>query len=309
MVPCPKGARAAFATSSQSRSTQRSHPFSMAGFISAPGAAHIPHPTRCWRCCAAPPPPHRPITRRAASLSLSLAALSLLRPPAHASGPPSPVAAAYDGFAARYDALDGRAAALPRALGLADLRAAAIARAAGDTLEVGCGTGANFALYLDAPRAGKVVAVDVSAGMLRGAEEARRKVVKARPGLGIELVQGDVARLPFMDEGFNTVVDTFSLCVFPEPLLALKEMRRVLKRDRGARLLLVEHSLSSAAPLALWQNLTAEAVAATSKGCFWNQDVVGMAREAGLVVRRSSSALAGTVMSLELSRDDAHEQA
>lgn len=60
---------------------------------------------------------------------------------------------------------------------------------------------------------------------------------------------GNVERLPFSDNSFDCVVDTFSMCVFPNPLQALKELARVLSPD--GKLLLLEHSRSSL-PLLGW---------------------------------------------------------
>ena len=57
--------------------------------------------------------------------------------------------------------------------------------------------------------------------------------------------------LPYPDNSFDAVADTFSLCVFPEPLAALREAARVLKP--GGKLLLLEHQRSSFAPFAWYQ--------------------------------------------------------
>lgn len=40
--------------------------------------------------------------------------------------------------------------------------------------------------------------------------------------------QGNVESLPFGDASFDCVVDTFSLCVFPQPLASLREVRTLL---------------------------------------------------------------------------------
>ena len=47
------------------------------------------------------------------------------------------------------------------------------------------------------------------------------------------------------------MVDTFSLCVFPDPLAALRSMAACLRP--GGTLLLLEHSRSSFGPLAAYQ--------------------------------------------------------
>jgi ubiquinone/menaquinone biosynthesis C-methylase UbiE len=63
--------------------------------------------------------------------------------------------------------------------------------------------------------------LDLSPGML---SQAQLKVTTTRT----TFIQGNVQQLPFHDSCFDTVVDTFSYCVYSDPARAAKEMVRVL---------------------------------------------------------------------------------
>ncbi|CAK0787148.1 hypothetical protein CVIRNUC_010364 [Coccomyxa viridis] len=178
----------------------------------------------------------------------------------------------YDQYAESYDALDSGAAA--NALGFPQLRKELLAQASGHVLELAVGTGLNLPLYT-ADTVTALSAVDISGAML---QQAQRRVRGLQQSFTVDLKQGDVAALPYPDNTFDTVVDTFSLCVFPQPLAALQEAARVVKP--GGRVLVLEHQRSSFAPLAWYQDVTAAAVAATGKGCYWNQDVKDQKKKA-----------------------------
>jgi methyltransferase OMS1, mitochondrial len=122
----------------------------------------------------------------------------------------------------------------------------------------------------------------------------------------VHIPPGTVEDLPFPDASFDAVVDTFSLCVFPRPVRALEEMARVVKPD--GRLLLLEHARSELAPLALYQDITAGAVAASGKGCIWNQDVSTLVQQSGLVVTYSQHSLAGLITLMEARRSHVFAQ-
>lgn len=78
------------------------------------------------------------------------------------------------------------------------------------------------------------------------------------------------------------------------------EMARVVRP--GGSVLLLEHSRSDIGALGAYQDVTAGAVAATGKGCQWNQDVLRMVRKAGLKIVRERRELLGTIVVVEAKR-------
>ena len=136
---------------------------------------------------------------------------------------------AYDRFAGQYD---GVMRPLERWL-IARLRADAFRElrdGGGDTLlEVGAGTGANFAHY---PQTTRGAACELSVEMLR------RASVKARPA-GVRLVQARAERLPFADRTFDAALATLVFCSVESPAEGLSELRRTVRP--GGRVVLVEH--------------------------------------------------------------------
>jgi phosphatidylethanolamine/phosphatidyl-N-methylethanolamine N-methyltransferase len=102
-------------------------------------------------------------------------------------------------------------------------------------LEVGVGTGKNFAYY---PKNTKVTAIDFSPAML---EQAKRK--KDARSIAVDLHLMDIEFLQFADNSFDAVVASFVFCSVPAPAKGLKELHRVCKPD--GKVLLLEHVLSS----------------------------------------------------------------
>lgn len=105
---------------------------------------------------------------------------------------------------------------------------------AGQVLEVGVGTGKNIRFY---PPDAAVTAIDLSPRMLN---RARSKARQQRFSVRFQLA--DVQHLPYQNQRFDVVVGTFVFFAVPDPILALGEVRRVLKP--GGKLLLLEHVLS-----------------------------------------------------------------
>ena len=102
-------------------------------------------------------------------------------------------------------------------------------------LEVGVGTGKNFAYY---PKNARITAIDFSPAML---EQAKHKQQTRHIAVDLHLM--DVEFLQFADNSFDTVVASFVFCSVPSPSKGLKELHRVCKP--GGKILLLEHVLSS----------------------------------------------------------------
>ncbi len=98
-------------------------------------------------------------------------------------------------------------------------------------LEIGVGTGKNFSCY---PGNVDITAIDLSPRML---ERARKRANKLN--LKVNLQEMDVQHLDFADHSFDTVFATFVFCSVPDPVIGLRELRRVCKPQ--GRLLLLEH--------------------------------------------------------------------
>ena len=173
----------------------------------------------------------------------------------------------YEKFARWYDVMDG----IPEILGVRRLRRRLLQRASGRVLEIAVGTGRNLHHY---PKTCRVIAVDFSQAMLR---VARRRADHL--GLITPFLVMDAETLAFPDRCFDTVVSSLTLCTFPDPPAALREMARVCRAD--GRILLLEHGRSDLEWLGRWQDRRADRHA-KALGCRWNRDPLGLARQAGL---------------------------
>jgi SAM-dependent methyltransferase len=146
--------------------------------------------------------------------------------------------------------------------GLREHRKQLLERSAGQTIEIGAGTGLNLAHYPD--DLDELALVEPDAAM-RGRLAGRL----ARSGRRARLVDAPAERLPFPDGSIDTVVSTFVLCTVDAPDLALLEIARVLKPD--GQLLFIEHVRSDSPRLARWQDRLATPWRHFARGCRCNR--------------------------------------
>jgi ubiquinone/menaquinone biosynthesis C-methylase UbiE len=143
-------------------------------------------------------------------------------------------------------------------------RATLVPRASGAVLEVGIGSGLNLPFYSTSVT--RLVAVDPSQALL---SMARRKT--AGLGFPVDLRCESAEALSLAERSIDTIVMTFTLCSIPEPVRALREMRRVLRP--GGRLLFVEHGLSPDSGVRRWQERLNPVWNRLAGGCNLNRKI------------------------------------
>ncbi len=151
-----------------------------------------------------------------------------------------------------------------------------IEQARGVVLELGAGSGLNFALYTPG-QVERVEATEPDATMLRLAEP--RRVAAPVP---ITLTAAPAEALPFADATFDSAVATLVFCSVGDPLRSLGEVRRVLKP--GGALLLVEHVRAEGAFNRGVQNMLTPLTKRMAGGCHWNRDTASAVTQAGFQI-------------------------
>jgi ubiquinone/menaquinone biosynthesis C-methylase UbiE len=159
----------------------------------------------------------------------------------------------------------------------------------GRVLDVACGTGTNFR-YL--PSTVDLVGIDISPEMLAKAQDRLADLE-----LDGTLYRMDAQDLEFDDDAFDAVVSALSTCTFPDPVAALREMKRVCKPDGTIRL--VEHGRSDVGPIARFQEWRSDAHYERT-GCRWTQEPRAVVAEAGLTVRDVDSGGLGMITTFEI---------
>jgi ubiquinone/menaquinone biosynthesis C-methylase UbiE len=155
---------------------------------------------------------------------------------------------------------------------LAPLRRRVVPRARGRVLEIGSGTGLNFAHYPSSIE--ELVALDPEPDF--GAHAARRARGRS---FAVRFEQAAAERLPFADASFDSVVATFVLCCVHDPQAALAEIRRVLRP--GGALLYAEHVRSPGTVEARLQDLLTPAWRTLAGGCHLNRATPELLADAG----------------------------
>ncbi len=154
-------------------------------------------------------------------------------------------------------------------------RSVVVPRARGIVLEVGIGSGLNLRFY--GPQVQGLYAIDPSEDLLRMAR--RRSHAVPFP---VEFFARSGEAIPIDDHSVDTVLTTFTLCTIPDPLAALREMRRVL-RPTG-QLLFAEHGLAPEPSVQRWQHRCTPVWKRIAGGCHLDRRMDALIRESGFLI-------------------------
>jgi phosphatidylethanolamine/phosphatidyl-N-methylethanolamine N-methyltransferase len=147
----------------------------------------------------------------------------------------------YDIHSMFYDATFGRLVKrrIERAINHMNIRPDEL------TLDLGIGTGVSLNFY--PTDRGRVIGVDLSAGMLR---EARKKI-RERGLDNMFVFQANALELPFADSTFDHVFISHVISVVSDAVQLVREAQRVAKP--GARIVIVNHFQSTNRFIALFE--------------------------------------------------------
>ena len=147
----------------------------------------------------------------------------------------------------------------------------------GDILEVGAGTGVNFALYSAEAR---VIACEPSLPMLAKAYE---KLETYPPIASIDLVHAGIGDEELNEHippgGLDAVVFTLVLCTIPHPELAVNQVKQWLKPE--GRLIVLEHIASDKPVARRLQHAIEPLWTPLAEGCRLTRDTDQMLRQSG----------------------------
>jgi ubiquinone/menaquinone biosynthesis C-methylase UbiE len=153
--------------------------------------------------------------------------------------------------------------------------------AKGTVLEIGIGTGLNLPHY-NGDQVEKLYGLDPS-------EESWKLAGERASGLPfeVEFIGMPGEEIPLEDNSVDTVMVTFSLCTIPDPVTALRGMRRVLK-DAG-ELVFCEHGMAPDAAVQKWQSRINPLWRKMAGGCNLNRNIPALLEEGGFATRELES--------------------
>lgn len=142
----------------------------------------------------------------------------------------------------------------------------------GEIVELGFGSGLNLPLLPKAVTRVNAVDPDRTGRRLAGARVSAASAEVCFAGL-------DGEKLLMDDASMDGALSTFTLCSIPDPVQAVREVRRVLRP--GAPFVFLEHGIASTPRLVRWQRRINPVYSPIAGGCRLDLDVADVLARAG----------------------------
>ena len=146
----------------------------------------------------------------------------------------------------------------------------------GKVLEIGAGSGLNFSFY-QKDKVSTIYALEPDDEMLRQAQ-----IKAATLDIEIKFLHSVAENIPLPSSSVDVVLLTYTLCSIPNPAMALKEMRRVLKVD--GKLVFAEHGKTPDRKVNRWQNLLNSFWPYLNGGCNLNRNIPDLLTQNGFAI-------------------------
>jgi ubiquinone/menaquinone biosynthesis C-methylase UbiE len=153
------------------------------------------------------------------------------------------------------------------------LRGQVCAPLQGEVVEIGFGTGLNLPHLPTA-----VVRLRAVDPLTQGRKLAADRL--AATDVPVDFVGLDGQELPLEDESADAVLCTWTLCSIPDPISAVREIKRILRPNGGFHF--IEHGKSPDAKVLVWQNRLNGIQQKVACGCNLNRDISAIVEAGGL---------------------------
>jgi ubiquinone/menaquinone biosynthesis C-methylase UbiE len=151
-----------------------------------------------------------------------------------------------------------------------------VPNASGNILEIGIGSGLNLPYY-EKSKINNLYGIDPSSELCDMAKKSA-----SDHEIDVNLLINGAEEIELPKDSIDTVVMTYTLCTIPNPIEALKEIKRVMKAD--AKMLFCEHGTAPDKNILKWQNRINPIWGKLFGGCNINRDIPRILKESGFKI-------------------------
>ena len=152
-----------------------------------------------------------------------------------------------------------------------------IPNASGKVLEIGIGSGLNIPFY-NISKIDKIYGLDPSIQLCKKAIKKAKEI-----NMNIDFLFEGAEEIKLKSNSIDTVLITYTLCSIPNPMDALKEIKRVMRSD--GNILFCEHGIAPDIKVSKWQNRINPIWGKLFGGCNINRDIPSIISNSGFKVQ------------------------